>query len=90
MKFFRSLLNRLEGPPHIAGGGDDVDEVDDDLGEEMPDAQEDVDSLERAEHGVMDVRSAEVKFEPDIGPFEDDEHSHDEAEPEQAPPDVKS
>lgn len=90
MKFLRRLWNQIEGPPHISGGGDDIDEVDEDLAEEMPDAHEDVASLERAEGSTTRIRSAEVKFEPDIGPFEDAEHAHDEAEAEQAPPDVKS
>lgn len=36
---------------------------------------------------VERVRSAEVKFDPDIGPFEDAETAHEGAEPERTPPD---
>jgi len=85
VKFLDRLRSLFEGPPHISAGGDDVAEVDDDLAEEMPVAQEDVDSLERAEDASGDVR-VEPSFQPDIGPFENAEHEHDEPEPS---PDVK-
>ena len=52
----------------------------------MPDAAEDVDSLVRAEGGRERLRSAEVKFHPDIGPFEDAEHAHEGTEPEGTTP----
>lgn len=84
MSFFAWLRNLIEGPPHISGGGDGA-EAEDDLDEEMSDAAEDVDSVVRAEGGRVRIRSAERKFQPDIGPFEAAEHEDDDSEPEASP-----
>ena len=86
MSLLTRLSNLVAGPPHISDGGDDAAEVDDDLDEEMPDAAEDVGSLVRAEGGRERLRSAEVKFRPDIGPFEDAEHAHEDTAARGTPP----
>jgi len=83
MSFLDRLRNLIEGPPHIADGGEAG--VKAALGEEMPVAAKDADNLARVEASRFRTRWAELH--PDIAPFGGAQTGHDDAEPEAAPPD---